>query len=515
MDKTAARPKGRVTATVDRLLEFSRGRPAIYTGYGLGAVLVLVGLYFSRRYSYILYHSLVEIFTIVVAAGVFMIAWNSRRVLDNNYLLFIGIAYLFIAGIDIAHTLAYKGVGVFPNHGTDLPTQLWVSARYLQAITLVIAPFFLGRRMKTGLVFIGYAAAAAFVFLAIFQWHICPACFVEGAGLTRFKEISEYVISLLLLLSIYLLYRKRDAFDRGVFLMLVSSIALTIASELSFTLYADPFGFANFAGHIFRLAAFYLIYKAIIQTGLTKPVNLLFRNLKRSEEELREANIELEGYAYTVSHDLRGPLSAIAMADSMLKEEAAEPSVKEAAPEIEHFAGIIERNVEKSHALINDILALAQAGRKPTESEEVDISELVAGVLVERSAEIQEKGISTKVDEVLGTVAANHTQMYQVFSNLVGNSIKYNDAAHPVLEVRHLGDEADGGHRFLVRDNGPGIPPEVIDNIFVPFVKGDRGGTGIGLSTVDRIVKAYGGLIRAYNDNGACFEFLVKDVQPQ
>lgn len=511
MAKSVPLSRRKMLTRVERLREFTHGRPAIYCGYALGAVLVVVGLYFSRRYSYTLYHSLIEIFTIVVAVGVFMIAWNSRRVLDNNYLLFIGIAYLFIAGIDIAHTLAYKGVGVFPNHGADLPTQLWISARYLQAITLVIAPFFLGRRMKTGLVFVGYAAAATLVFLSIFQWHICPACFV-GTGLTRFMEISEYVISLLLLLSIYLLFRKRDAFDRGVFLMLASSIALTIASELSFALYTDPFGFANFVGHVFRLAAFYLIYKAIIQTGLTKPVDLLFRDLKRSEEELREANIELEGYAHTVSHDLRGPLSAIAVADSMLKEEAAEPRVREAAPEIEHFAEVIERNVEKSHALIDDILSLAQAGSKPTKSEGVDISELVTGLIMEKSGEIREKGISMKVDEVLGMVTANHTQIYQVFSNLIGNSLKYNDAAHPVLEVRHLGDEAGGGHRFLVRDNGPGIPTEVLDDIFVPFVKGDQGGTGIGLSTVERIVKAYGGWIRAYNDNGACFEFLIRDL---
>ena len=67
----------------------------------------------ASQYSYLLFHSIAEIFSVVVAFGIFMLAWNSRRFLDNNALLFIGIAYLFVGMIDILHTLAYKGKGVF------------------------------------------------------------------------------------------------------------------------------------------------------------------------------------------------------------------------------------------------------------------------------------------------------------------------------------------------------------------------------------------------------------------
>ena len=63
----------------------------------LYGVFVLVGLYLTSHYSYLLFHSLAEIFSIVIACGIFMVAINSRRFLDNNYLLFIGIAYLFIS----------------------------------------------------------------------------------------------------------------------------------------------------------------------------------------------------------------------------------------------------------------------------------------------------------------------------------------------------------------------------------------------------------------------------------
>jgi hypothetical protein len=109
----------------------------------LAGALVLLGLYLTSLYNYLLFHSLAEVFAIVVACGVFMVAWNSRRFLDNNYLLFIGIAYLFVAGLDLLHTLAYKGMGVFPDYDANLPTQLWIASRYIQSFSLLIAPLFL------------------------------------------------------------------------------------------------------------------------------------------------------------------------------------------------------------------------------------------------------------------------------------------------------------------------------------------------------------------------------------
>ena len=64
-------------------------------------------LYILSRQNYLLFHSVVEIFSIVIAFAIFAVAWNSRRIVDNNYFIFIGIAFLFVAGLDVFHTLAY------------------------------------------------------------------------------------------------------------------------------------------------------------------------------------------------------------------------------------------------------------------------------------------------------------------------------------------------------------------------------------------------------------------------
>jgi len=255
------------------------------TAYLVGA-LILIGLYFSSLYNYLLFHSLAEIFSVVIACGIFMTAWNSRRFLTNDYLLFLGIAYLFIGGLDLAHSLAYTGMPIFQGYDTNLPTQLWIAARYLESLSLLAAPLLLRRRIDVRLVFAGYATVTLVLLLSIFS-NIFPACFIEGSGLTLFKKTSEYVICLILLASGALMLRYRDEFDPGVLRLVLWSVALTIGSELSFTFYISPYGFSNLIGHYLKILSFYLIYQAIIETGLTKPYDLLFRELSRQGEWLR------------------------------------------------------------------------------------------------------------------------------------------------------------------------------------------------------------------------------------
>jgi PAS domain S-box-containing protein len=279
--------------------------PTKYPAILLG-ITVLLGLYLTSLYNYLLFHSLAEIFSIIVACGIFMVAWNSQRFLDNNYLLYIGIAYLFVGGLDLLHTLAYKGMGVFQEYETNLPTQLWISARYMESVSLLIAPLWLGRKFKKNLVLIGYTTATSLLLISIFYWKSFPVCFIEGSGLTPFKKISEYIISFILLASIVLLLKNRNQFDRVVLQWVIWSIIITIVSELAFTFYVDAYGLSNLIGHFLKIVSFYLIYKAIIETGLKKPYDLLFRNLKQSEERFR--NIFEESPIGIELYDPRGQL---------------------------------------------------------------------------------------------------------------------------------------------------------------------------------------------------------------
>ena len=123
--------------------------------------------------------------------------------------------------------------------------------------------------------------------------NIFPACFVEGVGLTLFKRLSEYIISLILVGSIIFISFRRAKFEKNIFSLIILSIVLTIGAELVFTFYVSVYGFSNLVGHYLKIISFYLIYRAIIEAGLKKPYSLLFRNLKQNEATPREERNKL------------------------------------------------------------------------------------------------------------------------------------------------------------------------------------------------------------------------------
>lgn len=260
-------------------------------------VVFSVAIYLSSLYSYTLFHSLVETFTSVVALGMFVIAWASRRYIYNNFLLIIGVGYFFIGGLDLLHMLSYKGMGIFnPESEMNLSTQLWIAARYMEAIAFIAAFLFFTdqksrsvKQKNVGKVFFAFLSIFILALLSIFYWKNFPTVYVEGMGMTSFKKISEYVICIFFVFSMFLLYRKRSLFDREIGGFLFISLGTKIASEIYFTEYVSILDFSNAAGHLLKFISFLLLYKAVLEGGLMRPYRFMFADLKKSEENLRKS----------------------------------------------------------------------------------------------------------------------------------------------------------------------------------------------------------------------------------
>jgi signal transduction histidine kinase/sensor domain CHASE-containing protein len=213
---------------------------------------------------------------------------------------------------------------------------------------------------------------------------------------------------------------------------------------------------------------------------------------------------ELEQFAYVASHDLKAPLRGIANLATWLEEDLQEVLTEDTREQLD----LLRDRVQRMNALIEGLLEYSRIGKAAHPLENVDTGELLAEVIDSLSPP----------DEFVVDVAANmpalytdRLHLYQVFSNLIGNSIKHASGVpgHAGVTV----NSQNGYYQFTVTDDGPGIAPEFHDKIFMMFqtlaVNDYGSNTGIGLALVKKIVQEHGGSItvQSKEGNGATFTF--------
>ena len=227
--------------------------------------------------------------------------------------------------------------------------------------------------------------------------------------------------------------------------------------------------------------------------------------LHARQEELERSNRALDEFAHVVSHDLKAPLRAIANYASWIEEDTGPLLGDEAAAHLE----LLRVQVQRMRALIDGLLEYARAGRVAHRPEPVDLGELVREVI-----ELLDPPPTVAIDVAGGlpTLRTDRAPLRQVLQNLVDNAIAHADAAQPrvTISVRPGGAQVE----VTVADNGPGVPPRLRERIWTLFhttgPKGGRGGTGIGLAVVRRLVEARGGRtwVEDSGEGGAAFRFL-------
>lgn len=202
-----------------------------------------------------------------------------------------------------------------------------------------------------------------------------------------------------------------------------------------------------------------------------------------------------------VTHEVRNPLSSIALNLELLEEELGSD-----AKEARTLLRAIALEVQRLSVLSDQYLSMAR--RKAPELEEVDAAEMVtsAASFMKRDLEKNQVELTVDVAESLPWVAADPAQVRQVLFNLVRNA---REAVAGGGHVWLRAEVADAGVLVVVEDDGPGVPTERIDELFDPFFTTKDHGTGLGLAVTRQIVQAHGGRLeyRARAGGGAHFEF--------
>jgi PAS domain S-box-containing protein len=236
--------------------------------------------------------------------------------------------------------------------------------------------------------------------------------------------------------------------------------------------------------------------RAVRMLGATVDIT----ELKRTEEELRRANRDLEQFAYSASHDLQEPLRSVTIYSELLTRRCAGKLDGDALEYLE----FLRSGATRMEMLVRDLLAYTQATRLDKPSSPVDAGAALRVVLSNLHGAVTESSAQIEYDE-LPAVRVHATHLQQLFQNLVGNAIKYRRPGVPPLI--HVSAECrDGSCVFAIRDNGIGIEPEYRERIFGLFKRlhtaEEYSGTGIGLAICHRIVERYDGRIWVESERG-------------
>ncbi len=273
------------------VLEHARGTPGSWrTWLAFAAFSVVCILLGSNRMGFLLVHGTIGLLSVAIMFTLFIVAWLSRDISDNGYLTFLGAALFPVAGLVVLHALSYRGMGVFPGIASDASIRLWLASRYMLSASLLTAPFFVRRRVHMTAVLAVSGAVAGLLAATVIVWPVFPTAFVEGTGLTRFAVVSEYAIAVVLLCSIVPLRRLRKEIEPDALRLLIWATVASAGADLLLTLQTDPFAITNVAGNLFAFGGFAMMLAAITRTVILRPMDIVFGELRTSEEHLWRAN---------------------------------------------------------------------------------------------------------------------------------------------------------------------------------------------------------------------------------
>lgn len=223
--------------------------------------------------------------------------------------------------------------------------------------------------------------------------------------------------------------------------------------------------------------------------------------LEQLNQDLERSNNELDAFAYIASHDLKEPLRGIHNYSNFLMEDYGDTLNEDG----QHKLKTLMRLTQRMEDLIDSLLHFSRLGRIDFSMQEIDLNRILENVIDLLSMRIEQEKIEIRIPRSLPRIYGDRTQIGEVFNNLISNAIKYNDKPERWIEIGYL--ENTLPWTFYIKDNGIGIKHKHFQTIFRIFKRlhGPQkygGGTGAGLTIVQKIIEKHGGTIWVESEYG-------------
>jgi signal transduction histidine kinase len=477
--------------------------------------------------TYLAFHNIAEFFSIIVSVSVFSVGWYTYDQSRDRHALLLGTAFLAIGFIDFMHTMSNAAMpSFFTPNTTNKSTQFWIVARLLDASAFLISAYVYpqtqSRWLSKKMLMTAALALSGSVFTGIvFFSSYLPATAVPQIGLTPLKRALEFLVILLLVLAWVAYWKRMMKTGNRLLIYYLAAFIICIFSEAVFASYKTGFDTYNVLGHIYKAAAFCLIYRGVFIASVNAPyvslveaggkINRLNAELERRVKERTaqlEATVrELEAFSYSVSHDLRAPLRAIDGYSRMIMKKQADQFDEETRRQFT----LIRESARDMGKLIEDLLQLSRVGRKEPDKTELDMRQLIQATWEELQENNPNRRMTLKIDD-LPPAWGDRSLIRQVLVNILCNAVKFTTIRDDA-RIEAGSYVVDSEVIYFIRDNGAGFDMKYYDKLFVVFQRlhseSEYEGTGIGLALVQRIIKRHGGRVWAEAEvgKGACFFF--------
>lgn len=232
--------------------------------------------------------------------------------------------------------------------------------------------------------------------------------------------------------------------------------------------------------------------------------------LQKLASSLKDSNMNLANYARLVAHDISQPLDTLYSYSQLMMMEFSDSL----PDQLNSYLDVIFKSAGRMRKVVSDVLEASRHATGEITFETLDLSAIVESVLDDLEILISNSGAKIKLDP-LPAVLGNKPKLYRLFQNLISNALKFSRDVAPLIEISH--ENRNGNIVYSVKDNGIGMKPEFIENIFQMFVRApdvhNRPGSGMGLTICKNIVEAHHGKIWVTSkpNEGTTFYFTLSD----